>query len=330
MGEYDSTWNRKHRQRRAERVNRETLFDRPPPPSSRREALGARSPVMTIHSARAARQQATTTRRGKGYPPQVVSGEPKPKLKRLETSALVAGYAMSRLNGRLLTALGFRTLAAGYQAFGRALDVPPRSIKGLRDEFDPLHPESGRRGWRGREMLASRAQVHEQLKSVPDEALIELARAILRRDDAATGAALDVLGADVRTPAAAAQRLLTGRRAEEFVLAECPTLLRIERVQLLDRRDHLLGFDFEISDCTSRVVEVKGLCSTAGELLFTEREWSEAMVRRDRYLLVVVAQLDAEPFATVVPNPTDALSDARRIEERVARTHWKTRWPSAA
>jgi hypothetical protein len=241
--------------------------------------------------------------------------------RRLETSALVVGYAMSRLDTALLHHLGFRTWNDAYAALGRSLSVPPKSIKGLRDEFDPIHPNQ-RRGWADRPMIANRARVADELRDVSDPALIELVRALLRTDLETTSEALDALAEEQRAPAAAAERLLTGRRAEQFVMEQCRLVLNVAPTALIDRRDELLGFDFEIRDSRRLVVEVKGLREHRGNLLFTDREWREASVRRERYWLAVVGSAHTQPRARVYVDPIASLS-ARCVYERTVCARWR-------
>jgi hypothetical protein len=241
--------------------------------------------------------------------------------RRLETSALVVGYAMSRLDTAFLRGLGFRSWNEAYTAFGRALDTPAKSLKGLRDEFDPIHPNP-RRGWADRPMIDSRARVAAELCDVSDAALVELVRALLRTDLEAARDALDALAEEQRAPAAAAERLLTGRRAEEFVLAECRHVLGVAREALVDHRDRLLGFDFEIRDERAIVVEVKGLRTQSGNLLFTDREWREAHARRKRYWVAVVGNALTQPRARLYVDPIAQLN-ARCVYERTVSARWR-------
>ena len=242
--------------------------------------------------------------------------------RRLQTAALVVGYALSRLDRRILTELGFDTWRSAFESLGRSLEVPPNSVKGLRDEFDPVH--SSRKGWRHRAMHPTRVRVVEDLEDASDAAILELVRRILLRDQDATREALDALVPPPGAASAAAQRLLTGRRAEEFVLANCKPLLGVERAFIRDAREDLLGFDFEIQASPCICVEVKGLQAAEGDLLFTDREWREAQVRRAGYWLAVVGNLAAlRPRATVVRNPAATLHPYCRFERSV-RPAWRT------
>lgn len=54
------------------------------------------------------------------------------------------------------------------------------------------------------------------------------------------------------------------------------------------------------------VLEVKGIKQMRGGVMFTDREWSEATARRSDYWLIVVGNLEANPIARLIPDPTAA------------------------
>ncbi len=80
----------------------------------------------------------------------------------LETSVIVVGYAMSRLDRQYLRAFGHRSWKAAFADAGAGLAVAPSSLKNLRDEFDPVHGNS-RRGWHARPLRKSRQRVLAEL-----------------------------------------------------------------------------------------------------------------------------------------------------------------------
>lgn len=252
--------------------------------------------------------------------------------RRLQTAHLVVGYAMSRLDRKFLAAFGFRTFTAAFAEVGRRLEAPPNSIKGLRDEFDPLFPgEDRRRGWADRKMNASRVRVADELAEVSDEALIALVDGLLHRVDEDATAALDALAPTTGVPAAAAERLLTGRKAEQFVIANSELVLGVPQAAVLDMRESMLGFDFRLDVRPEVVVEVKGLREPSGQLLFTDREWREANLRRALYWLVVVADLGRLPKAELVRDPADGARVAPVCRfERTMRPVWRAGYSVAA
>ncbi len=223
---------------------------------------------------------------------------------RLETESLVIGYAMSRLDSNYLAARKAEGWWEAFREAAQALQASAASFKNLRDEFDPVHPNS-RLGWHRRSLRPSRLRVIEELQEVSDDALIQMITHILNRDTEAVDEALDVLAAASPTVGSAnvAERLLTGRRAEEFFLEHSLSLVQIKTGDILDYRQEACGFDFGVRGNTEIAFEVKGLKPLQGGILFTDREWLEAKRRRHNYFLVVVGNLAAEPQARVFPDP---------------------------
>ena len=235
---------------------------------------------------------------------------------RLETEALVIGYAMSRLDELYLAGRGLETWRQAFHEAAQALAEPPASFKNLRDEFDPVHPNP-RRGWRSRPLRPNRQRVLDEMSDVSDEALLELVVRILQRDEEAVAEALDALAVVTRIPYNVAERLLTGRRAEEYFLEHCAHLIDVNRTDILDLRQSALGFDFGIRHQPERAVEVKGLKPMQGAIQFTDREWTEAKRRQENYLLVVVGNLATEPLVRIFPNPHGTLTARCRLQTSV-------------
>ncbi|OYV74328.1 MAG: hypothetical protein B7Z74_02485 [Deltaproteobacteria bacterium 21-66-5] len=248
---------------------------------------------------------------------------PESRRQRLETAAIVVGYAMSRLDERFLQSQGVRTWKTAFERAAKALRVAPTSLKNLRDEFDPFH-DNARKGWRHRPLRQSRQRVMGDLCEVSDDALIESVNRLLGRDETATEELLDSLIA-TRPPAQnVAERLLTGRRAENLFLSNCEAWVGVPRSDVLDRRDSALGFDFGVAGFSGRAIEVKGLKGDSGAILFTDREWAEAKVRRGEYWLVVVGNLSATPIFRLWKDPHRALSVQCRYQRSVVAV-WTSR-----
>ncbi len=71
--------------------------------------------------------------------------------KLIEVEAIIVAYAMSRLDAQFLMRFSYESWREAFRATGSRLGVPPASMKNLRDEFDPLHP-NGRKGWHKRRL----------------------------------------------------------------------------------------------------------------------------------------------------------------------------------
>jgi len=242
----------------------------------------------------------------------------------LETSALIVGYAMSRLDQRYLVARGCKTWKGAFREAGDILKILPASLKNLRDEFDPVHGNA-RRGWWKRPLRPNRQRVMGELCEVSDSALVEMVDRILRRDDGTIQEVVRPLSASVPRGQIynVAERLRTGGLAERFFLANSALIVDIHEAQLLDHRTFAGGYDFGVKDRPDLAIEVKGMKKKRGGILFTDREWSEARIRRDDYWLVVVGNLETSPLARVVRDPTSALSATCRYQS-VITANWQT------
>lgn len=214
---------------------------------------------------------------------------------------------MSRLDTEYFRSRGFLTWGQAYAEAGKALARPPRTFKNLRDEFDPVHSNS-RQGWHQRPTRPDRQRVLDDLHSISNDALKELVDRILNRDVDATAPAIDALARIENVAANVAERLLTGRRAEEYFLANCEAIVNVPRSGIEDVRQNACGYDFSAPARPGLAIEVKGLTTVSGHILFTDREWTEAKMRQDHYLLVVVGNLAHEPRASLISNPWTVLA----------------------
>jgi hypothetical protein len=238
------------------------------------------------------------------------------KRTRLETEAIVIGYAMSRLDQTYLAARHVSTWQQAYQEAASALAKPPQTFNNLRDEFDPVHPNA-RQGWHNRPMRDSREKVLNELKDVSDDALLELVKHILQRNEEVTSEAIDSLVPVNRIAQNVAERLLTGRRAEEYFLSNTQQIIQVPSDQIVDLRNAALGYDFGIQNQPHWAVEVKGLKTKRGNIQFTDREWAEAKQRNIHYWVVVVGNLAAEPSAKIFRDPYHTLTVQSRYRQSV-------------
>ena len=241
---------------------------------------------------------------------------------RVEIESIVLGYAMSRLDKAYLSARHCKTWEQAYREAGQALSAPARTFDNLRDEFDPVHPNP-RRGWHQRVLGPKRQRVLDELKDVSEDALLELVDRILKREEQATAEAIDSLAVVTHTAHNVAERLLTGRRAEEFFLEHSTSLVQVESANILDLRQVAGGYDFGVRDRPEWAIEVKGLKQLKGGIQFTDHEWTEAKRRGEDYWLVVVGNLAMQPFAKVIRDPHNVL-DVRSAFRQSITVEWHT------
>jgi hypothetical protein len=240
-----------------------------------------------------------------------------PSRTRLETETIVVGYAMSRLDQSYLTAFDAPTWKAAFEQASSCIGVPPASFKNLRDEFDPVNCNI-RKGWHLRPLRQSRQRVCDELANLSNDALVELVSRILKRDSGATEEAIDSLAIVTGRAYNVAERLLTGRLAEEYFLDHCDSLVGHQKDRIIDFRQAARGFDFGVDQKPALAIEVKGLKSSSGRIQFTDHEWSEAGFRKADYLVVVVGNLASDPIARIIRNPHTELSAQCRYQRSVS------------
>lgn len=248
------------------------------------------------------------------------AGAPQPKIL-LETSALIVGYAMSRLDKAYLQARATSSWRTAFADAGRSLGVAPASLKNLRDEFDPVH-DNDRRGWADRPMRPNRQRIMGKLCDVSDAALIELVDRVLANDPDAVREVVSPLSKPASRMHNVAERLRTGRLAEEFFMRNSQTIVHVAPNLLLDHRSLARGYDFAVRDREDIAIEVKGMKQKRGGIAFTDREWSEAKARRADFWLVVVGNLETTPIARMYPDPASTLQAQCKYHTTVAAS-WR-------
>lgn len=246
------------------------------------------------------------------------------RVPRIEVEGLIIGYAMSRLDATYLLARGTPTWTVAYHQAAESLGLPTATFKNLRDEFDPCF-DNARKGWHGREIRPERQRVLVEFEAVSDVALLELVARILSRDAEAVAPAVESVSEPSKRVANVADRLLTGRLAEEYFITHHRNILEMPEAVLDDLRIAARGYDFGVVGHPHLAVEVKGLRKSSGGLLFTDREWTEATSRRESFWLVVVGDLDSTPRHGLLKDPVANL-DARCVYETRLTATWRSQY----
>jgi hypothetical protein len=239
---------------------------------------------------------------------------------------MICGYFLSRFDQIAYESLGYETQQATHDALGKALGVPPESIKNWRDEFDPVH-DNPRLGWRGREMYPSRRRTIEALGDRDHNELLWLIKAILTESagtnaDVLVSAIGDVDSRDAKGSGGYGLRGPTGVKAEKAFEQHHAKHGAPSVGRLVDRRHEQCGYDYEIvGDYTSVYVEVKGLGGDAGGVTFTDKEWSTSQTLGDQYFLAVVRRVGTEPEVSIIQNPYCRMTATMRTYTTV-QTGW--------
>jgi hypothetical protein len=165
--------------------------------------------------------------------------------KLIETEAIIVAYAMSRFDDKSLQRFGYSSWKDAFSATGSSLGAPPASMKNLRDEFDPIHPNA-RRGWQKRPLRTNRQRVLGEFCDASDEAVFEIVARLLAGDKEVEVQVTKPM-AVARDPVQnVAERLRTGRIAGEIFLENSEQICGIARRVLRDCRDQACGFDFGV------------------------------------------------------------------------------------
>ena len=235
----------------------------------------------------------------------------------IKTEALIVGYALARMGPKLRRVMHWDTYKEAFEKVAQTLDEKHNSVKNLRDEFDVFFP-NGRRGWLNRPPHPSRIAVLREFEGVSDAALVEVVRRILAHDAAALQEVAQIVAQPPKAAANVAERLLTGRLAEEFFIASCDKLIKTPYEGVHDTRQNACGFDFLAPSLGGVAIEVKGLKRSEGGILFTDLEWNVARDRADLYWLVLVGNLDQGtpelPKARVVSDPVGFYGRAAKCD----------------
>jgi hypothetical protein len=234
---------------------------------------------------------------------------------------MICGYYLSKFDRAAYERLGHPTQQATHEALGRALDVPPESVKNWRDEFDPVH-ENPRAGWHAREMYPSRLRVIEAFGELQESELYRLIASFTANPAGEVALAVRAAaeGGDLPEHGEGyGLRGVTGAKAEEAFIEFHRSRGEPLPGQLLDRRNDQCGFDFEISGPVGTAcVEVKGLAGGTGGILLTDKEWATAAEAGDRYYLALVRHVSGSAQVSLLQNPAEVLRPRLRTYTTVS------------
>ena len=239
----------------------------------------------------------------------------------IEIEAIIVAYAMSRFDEKFLQKFGYGSWRDAFSATGSRLGVRPASMKNLRDEFDPIHPNA-RRGWHKRPLRPNRQRVLGEFCDASDEAVFEIVSRLLAGDKEVEDQVTKPMAVDRDPVQNVAERLRTGRLAEEFFLENSEQICGVGPKLLLDCRDQACGFDFGVEGQDRLAIEIKGLKALRGAILFTDSEWNQANRRAADYWLVVVGGIDRQPRGRLITDPVSALKAISSIR-RTSVVAWK-------
>ena len=229
--------------------------------------------------------------------------------------SLVVAYYLSKYDEKAYETLGLGNRTESHRIIGEILGVNKNTVKNMRDEFDPLH-ENKRAGWYQRNLRPSRQKIVEQYQHLEEEELRDLVLEILENkhilDDDTSSDLIEVLDEPNANPIFIV-RGITGRKAEEIFLNFHKTNAHPIPGEIIDKRDHGCGYDYEISGESKVFIEVKGLDGDSGGISFTSKEWDVAQKEGEKYYLVLIKNVSSTPTVKIIQNPAKTLKPKKYI-----------------
>lgn len=240
---------------------------------------------------------------------------------------IICGLFFSKYDLSAVKTLGFESFAEAFNALGYGLGARPASIKNYRDELDPHFPNK-RHGWHKRPLREHCKRILASYGDLGISQLEILIRGFLCPDE---GLYLQpkikrILQKYAGTAESSfAKRLITGKAAEEYFIANYTRMPEFSGHMLTDTTNWGCGFDFKMSPASDEMysaVEVKGLRDRGGQVQFTSLEYEMAQAFAERYFLVLVRNFSERPFHSVYRDPLRSDLQFNRVEREEVRVSW--------
>lgn len=232
--------------------------------------------------------------------------------------ALYVAYYLSRFNETAYQNLGFGTQRETHIRLGAILKTKPHTIKNMRDQFDPYHGH--RAGWHQEPLSPSRAKVSEALHDLSENEVWLIVKRIINNRAELESEGLDNLlslvnaETDKKSGTKWILRGVTGKQAEEFFIKKFQNDQLPVSGKLIDCRQDGVGYDFRIEgNLEDYFIEIKGIADFDGGVLFTNKEWSTAQEKSDRYYLGIVSNIRNTPEINFVQDPFKVLKAKMHI-----------------
>ncbi len=235
---------------------------------------------------------------------------------------LYVAYYLARFDKVALKNLGYKNWESSFLDISTKLDVKKHSVRNWRDEFDPLF--GYRAGWYQRPMSPSRTNVAlalENLDELEIRAIVEdILSGKIQSDTENLNHLLSIAdeNSDKDKNSSFILRGPTGKKAEQFFIEYQRINNSPIEGELIDTRDLGCGYDFEIkSESGQHFIEVKGLASNTGGLLFTNKEWETAKQERTKYTVCLVSNINYSPELSFINDPFSKLNPRKNIIQTV-------------
>jgi len=241
--------------------------------------------------------------------------------------ALIVGFYLSKFDEVAYDKLNFGNSSATHLKVGEILGVNPNSIKNMRDEYDPYHPNN-RAGWYQRALRPSRQKVFDAFTDLTELALGEIVLDLLNQKDESVLPIIEHISKSNENEAGPdneiiySSRGITGDKAEKYFQnnwqLHYPEFLFIE-----NKTKDGCGYDFKLIDDNNleRYVEVKGMKGTTGGVLLTSKEWEVATEKTNNLDLFIVSDINERPSVKIITNPAQNLIPKKQVQT-VVQVNW--------
>lgn len=229
--------------------------------------------------------------------------------------AIVVSYYLSRFNDEALENLGYKTWNDAFADLSQKLQINKHTIKNWRDEFDPFH--GYRAGWHQRQPRKTISNIISQFEQLEEYDIRQVVEEIIIGNKIELPE-IDNSETTVISNPVFILRGPTGKKAEQFFIEYHRNNNSPVAGELIDTRDLGCGYDFEIkSESDQHFIEVKGLASNIGGLLFTNKEWETAKQERTKFTVCLVSNIDDNPEISFINDPFSKLNPRKNIIQTV-------------
>jgi len=232
--------------------------------------------------------------------------------------AMYVSYYLARFNNLALENLEYKNWEAAFDDVSEKLAVKRLSVRNWRDEFDPLFEH--RVGWYQRPMAPSRIRVVQLFENLTEPEIREIVIDILsgkikeNHDEESQLLAIVPEEEKGKSNKTFISRGPTGRAAEEFFIEYQRKKGLPLTGELIDTRDMGCGYDFKIMSTDSEIyIEVKGMSTFSGGILFTDKEWKVATEHGEKYFLCIVKNVGGDPEIKFIKNPMSKITPQKTI-----------------
>jgi len=228
--------------------------------------------------------------------------------------AVIVGIYLSKFDKMALNEFDFSGFGQAYNVLGYSIGIIPKSIQNYRDEFDPIFPNS-RKGWRNRNLRDYCSHILEKVNDLSFDEFTWIIRCFIDNQFV-----YNELELQTTKEIFSAQRLITGKAAEEYFAMKYQDIDIFRSFELKNTTNYGCGYDFRLTNREDYFcIEVKGLNEISGNILMTEKEHDVAEKIGDRYCLFLVKNFKKTPEHQLIFNPVRSESISLVRQERIIK-----------